>query len=233
MLHSFTLLIATLAVTALAAPTPLRNLKPFGKSGAKDVHAFKASSRGHGHHGRRNPRVELSRIYNKFHWSVSLSTLDGWLDLSFPSSASSSDQGSGYGTGYGSGSGSSSGSDSVPSYGSGNGSDSGSAGGSDSPPNVYSTEIVASSAATAPPSYTTATFGSDAASLNPEVSFTQAATTTASAAATGSPSGSPSNSNESGEVTASPEENESEYLSPVTIGGQKLNLNFDTGSADL
>jgi hypothetical protein len=37
----------------------------------------------------------------------------------------------------------------------------------------------------------------------------------------------------SGEVTATPEENESEYLSPVAIGGQKLNLNFDTGSADL
>lgn len=38
---------------------------------------------------------------------------------------------------------------------------------------------------------------------------------------------------EDGEVTATPEENESEYLSPVTVGGQKLNLNFDTGSADL
>jgi hypothetical protein len=39
--------------------------------------------------------------------------------------------------------------------------------------------------------------------------------------------------NEDGEVTATPEENESEYLSPVTVGGQELNLNFDTGSADL
>ncbi|KAI6853663.1 hypothetical protein KC334_g22652, partial [Hortaea werneckii] len=36
-----------------------------------------------------------------------------------------------------------------------------------------------------------------------------------------------------GEVAAHPEENESEYLSPVTIGGQELNLDFDTGSADL
>lgn len=38
---------------------------------------------------------------------------------------------------------------------------------------------------------------------------------------------------ESGEVSATPEENESEYLSPVKIGGQTLNLDFDTGSADL
>lgn len=38
---------------------------------------------------------------------------------------------------------------------------------------------------------------------------------------------------EDGEVEAVPEDNESEYLSPVTVGGQKLNLNFDTGSADL
>lgn len=38
---------------------------------------------------------------------------------------------------------------------------------------------------------------------------------------------------EDGEVSANPEENEIEYLSPVSIGGQTLNLNFDTGSADL
>ncbi|KAK5117290.1 hypothetical protein LTR62_005907 [Meristemomyces frigidus] len=36
-----------------------------------------------------------------------------------------------------------------------------------------------------------------------------------------------------GEVTATPESNESEYLEPVTIGGQTLNLDFDTGSSDL
>ncbi|KAK1816377.1 hypothetical protein LTR12_009268 [Friedmanniomyces endolithicus] len=38
---------------------------------------------------------------------------------------------------------------------------------------------------------------------------------------------------ETGQVTASPEQNDSEYLSPVTIGGQALTLDFDTGSADL
>ncbi|PPJ56623.1 hypothetical protein CBER1_01813 [Cercospora berteroae] len=36
-----------------------------------------------------------------------------------------------------------------------------------------------------------------------------------------------------GEVSAIPEENEIQYLAPVTIGGQKLYLNFDSGSSDL
>ena len=36
-----------------------------------------------------------------------------------------------------------------------------------------------------------------------------------------------------GTVPANPEQYDSEYLSPVTIGGQTLNLDFDTGSSDL
>lgn len=37
-----------------------------------------------------------------------------------------------------------------------------------------------------------------------------------------------------GSVTATPEDQyDSEYLCPVDIGGQTLNLDFDTGSADL
>lgn len=55
-------------------------------------------------------------------------------------------------------------------------------------------------------------------------------TSTASGASSTSTDGAGS---EDGEVTATPEPDESEYLSPVTVGGQKLTLNFDTGSADL
>lgn len=36
-----------------------------------------------------------------------------------------------------------------------------------------------------------------------------------------------------GTVSATPEQFDSEYLSPVSIGGQTVNLDFDTGSADL
>ena len=36
-----------------------------------------------------------------------------------------------------------------------------------------------------------------------------------------------------GSVTTTPEQYDAEYLSPVNIGGQTLNLDFDTGSADL
>ena len=36
-----------------------------------------------------------------------------------------------------------------------------------------------------------------------------------------------------GTVTATPYVHDSEYLVPVTIGGQTMNLNLDTGSSDL
>ena len=39
--------------------------------------------------------------------------------------------------------------------------------------------------------------------------------------------------NNDGSVTTTPTEFDSEYLTPVTIGGQKLTLDFDTGSSDL
>lgn len=39
--------------------------------------------------------------------------------------------------------------------------------------------------------------------------------------------------NNDGTVAANPEQYDSEYLCPVNIGGQVLNLDFDTGSSDL
>ncbi len=39
--------------------------------------------------------------------------------------------------------------------------------------------------------------------------------------------------NDDGTVTATPQQYDSEYLCPVTVGGQTLNLDFDTGSSDL
>lgn len=38
---------------------------------------------------------------------------------------------------------------------------------------------------------------------------------------------------ESGSATTTPENNDVEYLTPVNVGGTTLNLDFDTGSADL
>lgn len=38
---------------------------------------------------------------------------------------------------------------------------------------------------------------------------------------------------ESGSATTTPEANDEEYLTPVNVGGTTLNLDFDTGSADL
>ena len=65
---------------------------------------------------------------------------------------------------------------------------------------------------------------SDASSSGPSATTPTAAAKTSSAS---------SGDGETGDVAATPEENESEYLSKVTIGGQSLNLDFDTGSADL
>ena len=38
---------------------------------------------------------------------------------------------------------------------------------------------------------------------------------------------------DNGGVTTTPTANDEEYLTPVSIGGQTLNLDFDTGSSDL
>ncbi len=41
------------------------------------------------------------------------------------------------------------------------------------------------------------------------------------------------NATKDGEVSASPTQNDAEFLSPVNIGGQTLVLNFDSGSSDM
>ncbi|KAH0260944.1 acid protease, partial [Aureobasidium melanogenum] len=66
-------------------------------------------------------------------------------------------------------------------------------------------------------------------------SSSTAASSSSAAAATAASSPAPAANadDETGEVAATPADNGAEYLSPVTIGGQKLNLNFDTGSSDL
>ncbi|KAF2754378.1 acid protease [Pseudovirgaria hyperparasitica] len=51
--------------------------------------------------------------------------------------------------------------------------------------------------------------------------------------ASNSTSAAAANGTENGEVAASPEDNAALFLSPVTIGGQQFNLDFDTGSSDL
>ena len=223
MLRTLMLLAATLAVVALAAPTPTSQHAAkrwsfgfnFGSSSGSR-HSFKSSTRGH--RGNRDPRTELSRVYSKFHWSIELPWSGMLLDFDFPA-ASGSDQS--YGTpDTGSSAGSSDGS-----YGTSDGSSSldgssyGSPDGSvDSSPTSVPQPVQTSAAA--PDSSATESY----AAVVPSSTYAAASPTTSATS---------TEDDGSGEVTATPEENESEYLSPVTIGGQKLNLNFDTGSADL
>ncbi|KAK6429558.1 hypothetical protein LTR95_014294 [Oleoguttula sp. CCFEE 5521] len=82
-------------------------------------------------------------------------------------------------------------------------------------------------AAPAPVSSAAAT----SSAINQDAATLTRTTTAAPAATTSSAAG--ASEQENGEVSATPESNESEYLSPVSVGGQTLNLDFDTGSADL
>ncbi|KAK4618557.1 Aspergillopepsin-1 [Fulvia fulva] len=115
------------------------------------------------------------------------------------------------------------------------------------PPAPYSTS--SSSSSVALPAYAPPVSAGTASSSAVYTTFTISLPTTASdgtGAPTPTPYGTPIYTNtttvsqsatrtgsEDGEVTTVPEANEAEYLTEVTIGGQKLQMNFDTGSADL
>ncbi|CAD0089278.1 unnamed protein product [Aureobasidium mustum] len=90
----------------------------------------------------------------------------------------------------------------------------------------YATAATSSAA-----SYTAA--ASQAASSAPAASAAAPAATDAPSSSYAAPAPAANKDDETGEVAATPADNGAEYLSPVTIGGQKLNLNFDTGSSDL
>ncbi|TVY26596.1 putative aspergillopepsin A-like aspartic endopeptidase [Lachnellula hyalina] len=65
-------------------------------------------------------------------------------------------------------------------------------------------------------------------------SASSAVATPTGAASTASSTAAASNGTAgSGKVTATPETGDTEFLSPVTIGGQTMNMDFDSGSSDL
>lgn len=107
-------------------------------------------------------------------------------------------------------------------------------------PSVEATYAAASSTTVSDAAYSSIAYSSAAASYTATSSAAAATTATATPspenAATAPDYAAPApaaDGDESGEVVATPADNGAEYLSPVTIGGQKLNLNFDTGSSDL
>lgn len=109
----------------------------------------------------------------------------------------------------------------------------------DAAPSVEATYAAASSAAVSYAAYSPVAYSSAAASYMVTSSAAAAATATPSPANAApapdyaAPAPAADGNDETGEVVATPADNGAEYLSPVTIGGQKLNLNFDTGSSDL
>jgi hypothetical protein len=67
-------------------------------------------------------------------------------------------------------------------------------------------------------------FGLDDISFLPDANIPASISAETASASTGS---------EEGEVSASPTQNDAEFLSPVTVGGQTIVMDFDTGSSDM
>ena len=198
------IILATMAAFALAAPVASPKASPERK--------FKIKSGGH---RKLSPAEAMLQAYNKHGWEI---IIFPWLYGGSSSAATFPSATAAPGYGYSSsafGGGSTSGpapsaTGSAPGYG----------------PPASSSFAAGSSggAASAPPASSS---GGSSSGGAPSPSATQ------SAGPQPSTSGTPTDGSEEGEVTATPEQNESQYLAPVVIGGQTLNLNLDTGSADL
>lgn len=78
-------------------------------------------------------------------------------------------------------------------------------------------------------SESSATSSSAAAATSTTAPFSNSTATSAASAAANSTS----STGETGTVAAKPAESGAEYISPISVGGQSLNMDFDTGSADL
>ena len=60
-----------------------------------------------------------------------------------------------------------------------------------------------------------------------------ASTSTSTTSSASGVSAASNSTDESGTVSATPESGDSEFLAPISIGGQSMNMDFDTGSSDL
>lgn len=156
----------------------------------------------------------------------------GWLDPLFGGSSSgSSGQSSGSSSGSSSSSGSGQSSGSSSSSGSGQSQGSGQSSGSSG--------SGSGSGSSGPSASSAQPFGANPSSQPTTTSATSQPVETSSvpqssqSPSTGSSGSGSSGSGETAEVDAVPESGDSAYLEAVSIGGQTLNLDFDTGSADL
>ena len=228
-----TLVVALLATTAMTAPTPTKTLTK---------RSFQAKAKGH---GKPSPKEAIQRAAQKYGFEISVPESDikarhwdhdsfsqgdnpfSWLSAFLPGPSASASiifisSGAPFPSGSSNG-GFSSGfslpsSSAIPSSG-GLPFPSGSAIASSGGVPFPSGSAIPSSGG--PPAQSSAQPSSGPSSAQPS-------------SPAPSSSSSPGNGSDTGEVSADPENNESMYLSPVTIGGnQQLNLDFDTGSVDL
>jgi hypothetical protein len=229
------LLVAILATVALAAPTAKQASTPSLKKRSFTIPRIRKTGY------IRKPSEAMGRAYRKFGWSMTTPDGSPWVavsktpttmnlhaDVSSPSNTSSSDLSTAtndrhlsnlkdwfyasFSWGY------------TPPA----------ASSAVAAPSAEASYAAASSAAV---SYITASSAAASYTVTSSAAAAASATPTPAnaspAPAYAAPAPAADGDDETGEVIATPADNGAEYLSPVTIGGQKLNLNFDTGSSDL